>query len=167
MQMIMTLYDLTKKYSSGKGESVMWTTLEIVSDVVDEYVPEEAKDSLMRRVYGEIAGMHYNEEYAKADVKKMYYKDSQGNKHYGPYWTDDEIASVWDKVKGDVNGYNRWDMYVTMNMIKSDNCRLLDKWFPDEKKEERDRRLVDLSLNWLKDEDNPFGDGKVWCYING
>ena len=55
---------------------------------------------------------------------------------------------------------------VALNMIKSDYCPLLKRWFPDESKEDHIRRLVALTVNWLSDEDNPFGTEKVWLYFN-
>ena len=59
--------------------------------------------------------------------------------------------------------YNRWDFDVTMNMIKSDYYPLLRKWFPEDKN--LDDKIVELTINWLNDDDNPFGDAKIWCYF--
>ena len=90
----MNLYDLIKKYGEGRGEAMMWKAVSVISDAVDSYMPEEEKDALVRRVYGEMSDGHYNEEFAREDIKKMYYTDRDGNKHYAPYWTDDALMSL-------------------------------------------------------------------------
>ena len=59
--------------------------------------------------------------------------------------------------------YNKWDFEVALNMIKSDNYPLLKEWFPDEK--DLMGRILELTINWLNDEDNPYGDAKVWGYF--
>ena len=52
---------------------------------------------------------------------------------------------------------------VALNMIKSDNWLLLKEWFPDEK--DLQDKIIDMTINWLNDEDNPYGDSKVWGYF--
>ena len=164
MQMNMTLYDLTRKYGEGKGESTMWSTLSLVSNAVDS-LPLDEKNALIRKVYGVMSGKHYNEEFAREDISKMYYTDGEG-KHYAPYWTDEDLRALYEQYGGEIPGYNFWDWAVTMNMIKSDHCSLLSDWFPEDDEAERNNRIVRLAINWLQDEDNPFGQSKVWCYFN-
>jgi len=163
----MTLYELTKKYGEGKGEDMMWKTLSAVSDSIEDSMDERNKNLLLRHLYGIMSGGHYNEEYALCDVSKMYYTDDNGNKKYAPYWTKEEVKDVYDSVRRDIpSEYNFWDFYVVLNMIKSDNCPLLRKWFPSATNEELNKKLVELSVNWLKDDDNPYGAEKAWGYIN-
>lgn len=69
-------------------------------------------------------------------------------------------------VKGDIGDYNFYDFEVALNMIKSDYCPLLKRWFPDEDKDSHLKRLVSLTVNWLNDTDNPYGSEKVWGYFN-
>ena len=156
-----------KKYGEGKGEAMMWKSVEIISDALDKHMDEATRTALTRRLYGEMAGGHYDEAFAKEDVKKMYYTDSDGQKKYAPYWTDEQVREVYNSVKAEVpKAYNFWDFYVALQMIKSDNCPLMRKWFPDATPEDMNKKFVDLTLNWLKDEDNPFGSEKVWGYLN-
>ena len=162
----MTLYELTKKYGAGQGEGMMWKAVEVISDAVESGMPEEEKDELMRDVYGVMSGEHYNEEFAKEDISKMYYVASDGQRRYAPYWGDDALRSLYKKYKDEIPGYNCWDWAVTMTMMKSDYCPLLMKWFPEMNEEEKNEKYVQLSLNWLKDEDNPFGKSKTWKYLN-
>ena len=162
----MTLYDLTKKYGTGKGESTMWKTISVISDAVEIAMPEEEINYLMRRVYGTISDEHYNEEFARDDIERMYYIDQDGEKHYAPYWSYDALQNIYRQHKNEIPNYNCWDWAVTMNMIKSDYCPLIMEWFPDIDDNERNEKIVELSLNWLKDADNPFGNSKIWGYLN-
>lgn len=161
----MNLYDFTKKYGEGKGESMMWKTVRVISDHVEKMSPE-AQEDLMRDLYATMAEGHYDEHFAKEDVAKMYYTDEAGEKHYAPYWTDEQVKAVYDKVKGEIPHYNMWDFYVTLQMSKADNCPMLKKWFPNATPEEMDKYLVDMAVNWLNDDDNPYGNEKIWGYLN-
>lgn len=162
----MTLYELTKKYGEGKGEGAMWSTLSLVSDAIENTMTAPEKNALIRKVYGIMSGKHYNEDFAREDIAKMYYKDDDGEKHYAPYWPDAALRSLYNEHKDEIPDYNCWDWMVTMSMIKSDNCGVLSEWFPDDDDDMRNERIVRLALNWLQDEDNPFGASKIWCYFN-
>ena len=163
----MTLYDLTKKYGEGKGEGAMWSTLELVSEALESGMDTKEKNCLIRKVYGLMSDKHYNEEFAREDISKMYYKDEDGKKHFAPYWSDDALRLLFEDYHADIPEYNFWDWAVTMNMTKSDNCPLIMEWFPDADDDERNERIVRLAINWLQDDDNPYGDSKIWCYMNG
>ena len=162
----MTLYELTKKYGDGKGEATMWSTLALVSDAVESTMTPAERNALVRKVYGVMSDGHYNEDFAKEDIAKMYYADEDGNKHYGPYWPEAALRAAYNEHKEEIPEYNFWDWSVAMNMAKSDHCPLLSEWFPDDDDDMRNERVVELALNWLRDEDNPFGTSKVWCYMN-
>ena len=162
----MTLYELTKKYGDGKGEETMWSTVAIISEAVESKMTAHEKNALYRKVYGAMDGGHYNEDFAREDVSQMYYTDKSGSKHYGPYWTDDALRSIYNKHKSEIPEYNFWDWMVTMSMIKSDYCALLNEWFPGEDDDARNEKIVRLAINWLQDDDNPFGKTKAWCYFN-
>ena len=163
----MTLYELTKTYGTGKGESMMWDTVAIISDAVEASMPEAEKDALERKIYGKMSDGHYNEHYALKDVEHMAYKDPRtGMTHRAPYWTVDTVRNIYESLKPELRGYNCWDFYVTMNMVASDNWALLDKWFPGMDDKQRDGKLVEMAVNWLKDDDNPYGSSKIWGYLN-
>ena len=163
----MNLYDFTKKYGEGKGESMMWTTVRAISDAVEADMPENAKKKLMRRLYGVMSSGHYDESFAKEDVSKMYYLDGDGVKHYAPFWTDPQIEEAYKSAAPSIDGaYNMWDFYVTLNMVKADNCRMLSEWFPGATSEEMNKKFVDMAVNWLNDPDYPYGETKIWSYLN-
>ena len=162
----MTMYNMIDTYGKGKGEKVMWESVKIISDAVENHMDEKDKDHLMRKVFHAISGGHYNECFAKEDVTKMYYVDDSGRKHCGPFLTEEKIFSVYDQVKDTIPGYNKWDWYVVMNMIISDYAHLVKRWFQDNSEEQMEKRFIELALNWLHDEDNPYGSEKAWGYFN-
>jgi len=162
----MTLYEMTKAYGAGKGESMMWDTVNVISDAVEASMPEDARDRLKREMYEMMVGKHFDEYFAKDAVAKMYYKDSAGDRHMAPYWPEEAVMSIYNQVKSDIRPYNFWDFFVTLNMIKSDNYDLVERWFPDEEGPAQDKRFVTMAVNWLNDPDYPHKDCKIWCYIN-
>lgn len=164
---MMTLYETIKKYGNGKGEAMMWRSVETISDAIEKYMSEEDVESLVRMVYGDMEGCHYNEQYAMEDVEKMYYTGEDGKKHYAPYWTENQVRSVYDQIHTLIpKEYNFWDFFVVLQMMRSDNYNMLKKWFPDATQEEHDKKTVDLAVTWLNDEDNPYGTSKIWGYLN-
>ena len=158
---------MTKMYGKDKGEPMMWDVIAVVSDAVEASMPEAEKRILERKIYGKLSGGHYNEQYATEDVAKMSYRDPRtGMVRKAPYWTADMVRGIYDSLKGDLRGYNCWDFYVTLNMIATDNAALLYKWFPNIDEKEQDQKLVEMAVNWLNDDDNPYGGSKIWCYMN-
>ena len=167
MQMNMNLYDLTKQYGEGKGESMMWTTLSIVSQAIDDSMEQEAREHLLRKLYGKMSNGHYNKEYAHEDVAKMYYFNDSGDQEAAPYWTEPQVKNVYDSVASAIPGeYNFWDFYVTLQMSRADNYNILKLWYPDVTSQEKDEKYVELAVNWLNDPDNPYGNSKIWKYLN-
>lgn len=79
-----------------------------------------------------------------------------------------EIEKIWDKNKSQIEEptYTMWDFYVTMNMLMSDNHKLLEERYPDSTKDEKTKIIVEDAINYLNDEDNPFGSEKIWGYLN-
>lgn len=163
----MTLYDITKKYGTGKGEGMMWKVVADVSEAVEESMPEEARKELVREIYEEMSGGHYDEDFAMEDIEKMYYTDKSGTKHRAPYWSVSTMEDVYNSIKSEIRPYNFWDFAVTLNMVASDNWMMLERWFPGMEDGDRNAKLVDMAVNWLKDEDAKHPDSKIWHYING
>lgn len=163
----MTLYDITKKYGAGKGEGMMWKAVEVISDAVDEAMPEKERHALVRKLYAEMSEGHYDEDFALEDIGKMYYTDKSGNKHQAPYWSVSTMEEVYAGIKSDIREYNFWDFAVALNMVASDNWCLLSRWFPNMGDAERNERLVEMTLNWLRDDDARHKGAKIWHYLNG
>lgn len=161
-----TLYEIIKSHSADKGEGIMWASTQIISDAIEKSMPEEARDKLKRDIYELMCGGHYNEHFAKDAVSKMYYIDENGEKKYAPYWTEATVRELYEGIKSDIAPYNFWDFFVTIHFVASKNHSLFLRWFHDEDMSSRETRYVDMSVNWLKDEDNPFGTKKIWGYLN-
>lgn len=162
---MMTLCELTKKYGEGKGEAMMWKTIKVVSDAVEANMDDEAKKSLMREVLGAMSDGHYSEESAMADIETMYYKDATGKIHYAPLWTKEAVEDLFEKHKSEIPDYNKWDFFVTMNMLGTDNWCMLKKWFPNDDDTNTSLKIADMAVTWLKDEDWPTKT-KIWDYIS-
>ena len=162
----MTLYELTKKYGEGKGESMMWTALAVVSDAIEDSMTPEAREELMKHLYGKMSGGHFDEPFAMEAVEKMYYVDKNGAKHTAPYWTPQVVKPIYESIKARIPSYTFWDFYVTLNMMAADNWALVDTWFPGLSQSERDQKFIDLAENWLRDPDASC-DHKIWKYLNG
>lgn len=195
------LKELIQKYSDGKDVKSMEAVTDIIGDFLKNHVSEEAYCGLYKDIYSELVGGHFNKEFADAQIAKMYYTDSKGDKHYAPYWTEGEAKETYEKVKDKLpEVYNFYDFEVVLNMIKSDYCPLLAKWYkeehpqptqttgasdtekPTEGTDAEDAikqleyadackkwcagKFVDLAVNWLDDDDNPFGSEKAWKYFN-
>ena len=163
---MMTLYEITKKYGTGKGEGMMWKAVEVISDSVEDAMPEKDRQALVRKLYGEMSDGHYDEAFAMEDIAKMYYTDKNDKKHYAPYWSVSTMEEVYNGVKSDIRQYNFWDFAVALNMEASDKWMLLERWFPGMTEQERNTRLVELAVNYLKDEDARHPDSKIWHYLN-
>lgn len=162
----MTLQELTKKYGSGRGEDTMWKTIAAVSDAVEDNMDEGSKHCLIRKVYAAMSDGHYDRDFAKEDVSKMYYADGSGVRHYAPYWTEEQIQGVYARYKAKIPAYNAWDFCVTMNMLASDNWALLHDWFPDMDMGAFSTRVAEMAVCWLNDPDSPYGTRKIWDYLN-
>ena len=162
---MMTLYDLIKSNSTGKGENTMWDSVKLISKFIDEHVDDEEKCKLMHQVFGFMSGGHYNDEFAEQAISKMYYQDKGGRKHYAPYWTQDQVEDIYDEVKSRIPKYNLYDFMVTLNMLASDNWYLLRSWFPDITEEQFAKKVTELAITWLADEDWPTAS-KIWDYFN-
>lgn len=134
-------------------------TINVLIKALEDHLSKEECEDLAKDIYESTQGHHFDECFAKAQISKMFYTDSEG-KHYAPYW--DDITSIYNiHKKRLINDYNKWDFMVTMNMIKSDMYPLLKEWFPDEK--DLKDKIIELSINWLNDEDYP--DCKIWNYF--
>lgn len=163
----MNMYEMIETYGKGRGEGKMWESVAVISDAVEKDMDAEAKKRLMRKVYCVMSGGHYNEEFAHEDVAKMHYKDANGKVHKAPFLTEEKVASVYEKVKANIPAYNMWDFYVVMNMVIADNANMLALWFPDATETQKEKHYIELALNWLNDDDNPYGKEKAWKYLNG
>ena len=161
-----TLYDTIKTYGKGKGEGMMWQSVEIISDSVEKHLSQEEKEELIADIYGLMSDGHYNEWYAKECVSKMYYVDKDGKKHYAPYWPQDAVHDIYEKNKSKIpSSYNEWDWCVTFNMIASDNWNIIHEWWPEISEGLFAQKITEMTINWLSDPDFD-SKSKIWDYMH-
>lgn len=163
----MTLEELIRESAVYADSEKMDTLVHIISESIDTFIGDEAKDRLLRQVYGIIGTGHYNEHFAKEQIADMYYIDKYGEKMYAPYWTTSALKDIYNSVKDKIPAYNLHDFIVTMNMVKSDECQLLRRWFPEATEEDLQERITEAAVNWLCDDDTHNAGTKIWCYYNG
>ena len=162
----MDVYSILKEGLKGEGSNKMWCVTKVLSDAVNDYIPEKQKENLLTKVYYSVNGGHFNKDFADKANEKFYYVDSNGVKHSAPYWGEPEVRVVYESIKNKIPAYNFYDFEVTLNMIKSDNCNKLRRWFPEASDSELMNMLVEEAVNYLDDEDNPYGTEKIWKYLN-
>lgn len=144
----------------------MWESVRMLSETLQEKLTKEEYADVERDMYYSMVGGHYNEQYAHEDVAQMYY-ERDGKKWYAPYWTDQQVEQVYNNVRDKIpSEYNMWDFYVALNMVKSDNCNLFRHWWQGAEDTEIEKKVVEATVNYLDDPDNPYGTEKVWCYLN-
>lgn len=150
--------------------SKLFCITQMFAGVIDNHVDDHV-EKMKRKAYCILSDGHYNEEFAFADVKKMYYLDDSDGEHSAPYWEFGKVKEIYDSLKGDshkiLDVYNVYDFYVALNMIKSDNYRLYKVRFRNYSDAELDKLFIEDAINWLDDKDNPYGTSKIWKYING
>lgn len=128
-----------------------------------ELHPEKAW-SFMREWHTIFMGEHFDEKFAKWEVDNMHHKGADGIEYKGEHWNMAQTNAVYAKIKSQLTKpYNEYDWYVTLNMIFSDHCNLMKKWFPTDTEEQLTEKYIQLAVNWLNDED--YKGIKVWKYF--
>jgi hypothetical protein len=162
----MDVLSILKDSLGNEGSDKMWCITKILSENIEKFVPEKQKESLMSQIYYSVNGGHFNKDFAEKAISKMYYVDINKTKLHAPYWAEPEVRTIYNSVKDRIPGYNFYDFEVTLNMVKSDNCNKLKRWFPDATQEELLDKLIEEAINYLDDADNPYGTEKIWMYLN-
>ena len=158
---------MTKRLGKGRGEEMMWDTVKVISDAVENDMSDKGKADLYSRIYGLLSGGHFDEEHAMEAVSKMYYVDANGVKRFAPYWTIPQVGEIYESVREELpEAYNEWDFFVAFQMMASDMWCLLHEWWPSISPEQFAEKISDLTVNWLNDEDSPLGNTKIWSYLH-
>ena len=77
-----------------------------------------------------------------------------------------DVAKSWFNQSNVNSVYNVYDFWVTCNMLLTDDYGRLKKWFPNYTDDQIMEKVHESAINWLNDDDNPFGTSKIWCYFN-
>lgn len=161
----MDFVELIQKYQDGTTPGQMKAITVIIGKFVATHATEEELHCLYRHIYGLVSEGHFDRHFADEAIKKMWYEDDNGDKHYAPFFTEEEVKEVFDLNKDEISDYTIYDLAVTMNMLRSDNNRFLEKYASGEsgKKE----MISTMAIEYLQDPDAPHPTNKIWCYING
>lgn len=162
----MNLVELITKYQSDATPEQMVKVTKIIGKFVAMHAEEDDLLKLYKEIYGVVGNGHFNDFFAEAQIKKMVFEDGNDVEHRAPYYTAAKTQEIYETVKDEIRPYNQWDFAVVLNMIYSDNYNLMKKWFPEDSEEQMMDRMVDLAVNWLRDDDNPYGKCKAWGYFN-
>lgn len=162
----MNLVELITKYQSDATPEQMVMVTKIIGKFVAMHATEEDLLKLYKEIYGVVGNGHFNDFFAEAQIKKMVFEDDNDVEHRAPYFTMGKAQEIYETVKNEIKPYNQWDFAVVLNMIYSDNYNLMKKWFPEDSEEQLMDKMVDLAVNWLRDDDNPYGHCKAWGYFN-
>ena len=162
-----SIYELIKIYGKGKGEDVMWSSIKMISNELSKTLTPTKYQELAMQIYYLMNGGHYNEEFAEDKVKELYFKDDDGIIHRGGHWDGGSSYKIYQQKRHLIpDEYNEWDWYVTLNMIYSDWYVWLDNNTTFDTNE-IDNKIISMAINWLNDDDNPYGTEKIWGYMNG
>lgn len=163
----MTYYDLVKTYGTGKGESAMWKSLEVVSGMVEEMKTSHPDKywHLIKKTYEAMCSPHFNEEFGMWQICHMFYHDKAGNVHHAPNWTKEQYRQAYELHKSKLNGYTCWDFAVAMEMQLTDYYCLIRAWFPSASEEDMKMRAIEMAVIYLNDVDDEE-EGKIWRRFN-
>lgn len=164
----MTIYEVLKKYGTGKGEATMWQTTKMVSDALMPMMNERPDEywALIKNIYAEVAGPHFNEEFGKWQIEQMYYVDKEGRKVMSPHWTKSQYQMVYENNRNKLKkAYTAWDFAVTLEMLYSDYVMLFHEWFPTASESDMDTHFVQMAIAYLNDPDDAE-EGKIWFKYN-
>lgn len=142
--------------ASGKGEDVMWKSVEYFSDYLEHLKKTDDKEywKIMRGMYESIYGDHYTEMFAKMDVEAMHSTDLDGVEHKGEYWSCEKTTEAMKNRKFP-EGTTEWDFYVACNAFWHDLRNVL-----------RDEDIIECADVFFFHDEDWCGDGKIWKYMS-
>jgi hypothetical protein len=139
------------------SEKYMWESIDDLEEIlcmVKEMAPT-AYWKYIRKVHCMIYKGHYDEVFARHDVKHLRYTDKTGVKHEGAHWSAEQVE---DATRGFAfpAGTTKWDKWVAANVAYSDLCRKFD-----------DAQILQaMHLMFFADEDFEKSATKIWWYMN-
>lgn len=146
---------IKKNWKSG-SEEIMNKSVDMVAELLEEMKEVCPKKYwwFIRKQQGLMSGGHYDEEFARYDVKQKYHVDKRGNKVEGEHWSMEQARQVMQE--NGIGGKNTVeDVYVGLNAFWHDlGCDL-----------EENEVIKAAIAFWFKDADFPDKVGKVWWYM--
>lgn len=143
---------------------MIWVSLKRLSDALAPMMDAHPEEywHLLKCMYYDMCGGHYNEEFAEWQIYQMYYKDAQGVEHKSPFWTMEKAIEIYKTIKSKIpSQYNEWDFAVTLSMVYSDNICMYKKWWDGASDEILMQKVIDSAVNYLDDSDDKTHE-KIW-----
>ena len=144
------------KKAGVTNEKTMWESIDSFSELLEELKESHPQMywDFMRKQHGIMFHGHYDEAFAMWDVSQMHYTDKNGVKHYGAYWTVDQIESATQGMKFP-QGTTKWDRFVAFNAAKNDWGKTFD-----------DADILKIGYLFYFDDEDWGSDTKVWEYMD-
>lgn len=127
--------------------------------------PEDEESAFRAVQYYKNSQRHFDELSARAAIAKMFYFVGESEKAFAPFFDYDEARELYDSVADRLPGYNFWDFAVALNLIYSNHIDVIKGWTRDKAK--LGKRITELVVTFLIDEDSNHPFDKIWWYVNG
>lgn len=122
-------------------------------------------EAAMRELEYYMTGVsHFNELSARGCIAKMYYYDTDTTKAFAPFIDYNSVKNDYEEIRDEIPDYNLWDFSVTLNLMYSDHAEVVKQWTKGSDKLEK--RMVELAVSWLNDEDSSHPTDKIWWYMS-
>lgn len=105
---------------------------------------------------------HFTELSARGCIAQMYYFEGDYEKAYAPFFGYEEIKEEYECIKDEIPDYNVWDFSVTVNLVYSNHHDTIGKC----KKGSAIKRVSEMAVEFLSDEDTAHPYDKIWWYMN-
>ena len=144
------------KKAGVTNEKTMWDSIDSFSELLEELKESHPQMywDFMRKQHGIMFHNHYDEAFAMWDVSQMHYTDKNGVKHYGAYWTAEQIESATAGMKFP-QGTTKYDKFVAFNASKNDWGKTFD-----------DADILKIGYLFYFDDEDWGSETKVWEYIS-
>lgn len=108
---------------------------------------------------------HFDEYTARGCIATMYYYSDDTHREYAPFFDYNEVKREYENVAEQIPDYNVWDFAVTVNLVYSNHHDLVKKW--SKNKESAIKKVSELSVSFLNDEDTNHPTDKIFWYVCG
>lgn len=159
-----TYYNSIKEGGESGGKDAMWAEVALLDKEI--MMPLEQENPVkfwdfMRKRHVLRSGPHYNEDFARYDVSKMFHKDNSGNVIEGERWN---VNAAKEAIKPWIGKISQtctiYDVYVALNTNWHDKVELWKKKHP----ETYEADIIEDAVSFYMLDDDAK-DGKVWNYI--
>lgn len=129
------------------SEKMMWESVEDVEDMLCALKKEHPDKywKFIRKTHGLLFKGHYTEEFAMHDVQHM--------EPLGMYWPVSVVEEATKNIAFPA-GVNKWDIFVSLNLMKNDLGKVLT-----------DEEVIKVAIEFFFKDKDWNGDDKVWRYM--